>query len=120
MERKRIVRVKAQKVISCTGKKIVKFTFAAMLGVIMFSSCVAERAVSCQTQSAKAVLELCAQDGILDANGQRVMAQLDSINAPAARYMELVSECEEEDGFYDVIGGTDAYEKYCEVCYKNN
>lgn len=66
----------------------------------------------------KRLLDVCAQDGILDANGVRAYHNnMCSIN----QYKELISECMAEDNFWDTIGETDEwclYEYY--IMSENN
>lgn len=66
----------------------------------------------------KRLLDVCAQNGILDAKAQKMYHNnMHSIN----QYKELISECMAEDNFWDTIGETDEwclYEYY--IMSENN
>ena len=131
--KKKIIRrpAKAQKVISCTGNRIVRYTFALIVMLVTLCSC--ERGESYEGYSARYaewtrpnlpyesmyaqqkacvdVLNMCEHDGILDARGVEAYHRMSTID----EYVELIEECENEECFNDVIAGTDAYERYVEL-----
>ncbi len=123
--RKRIYRLAVVHVITCNGKRIVRYALASLCAIACLTSCIAQPSAAAETQdTAQTVLEvrndlevcerlldLCAEDGILDANGIKCYKRLQE-NPSVEAYMELITECEGEDCFYDTIGGTDAWESY--------
>lgn len=60
------------------------------------------------------VLNECVEARILDANGVAAYKRISQ--APSvAQYVELISECEQEDNFYDTVGEGDAWYDYCDL-----
>lgn len=58
------------------------------------------------------VLKLCITAELLDSADVETYLQITAAPS-AARYIELISECEAESTFYDTVGETDAYIDYC-------
>lgn len=57
------------------------------------------------------VLNECAECGVLDAKGVQAYNRLKTQKSVAA-YIELITECEQEENFYDTIGSGDAWCNY--------
>lgn len=57
------------------------------------------------------VLNGCVEAKVLDAKGVKCYKKLRSIHS-VARYIELITECECEDIFYDTVGESDAWYDY--------
>lgn len=66
---------------------------------------------SVQVSVCQAMLQECAECGILDASGVKCFQ---SINAHPSvnRYMELIDECTQEENFYDTVAEGDAWCDY--------
>lgn len=62
-----------------------------------------------------ALLERCAEDGILDGAGVVRFGELQRHPSELADYNALIDECAEEENFYDTVGGSDEYDNYVSV-----
>lgn len=69
---------------------------------------------SVQLAICEKVLDGCVEVKILDAKGVKCYKKLRSIRS-VARYIELITECESEDIFYDTVGETDAWCDYVDM-----
>lgn len=136
-----VIRRKAKKILTCAAKRITFYALVGIVALVGLSSCkgtgcedkTCERADIVQTpggdtlrfvgrwvpiqeyiqaRACEVVLDLCEYDGILDKAGAEAYHRMKD----SSQYIELIKECEKEDSFNDVIGGTDAYEHYLDVC----
>jgi hypothetical protein len=57
------------------------------------------------------LLDECVRDSMLDDKGAQMYHTIRK-NPSVERYIELISECEREDNFYDTIGEGDAWLDY--------
>lgn len=69
---------------------------------------------SVQISVCKALLNECAECGILDANGIKAFNGIKA-NPSVNRYMELIDECEQEENFGDTVAEGDAWCDYLQL-----
>lgn len=140
MKRVRIKKT-ASKIVSCCGREIVRYAFAAAL-VFNVAACdtpkpatnwdfgepsdsevwyayLCKRGPQADTcayklKACRVLLSQCAKDGILDARGKRAFDEI-SQRPSVSRYVALIEECVAEESFFDVVGETDAWAEYIEV-----
>lgn len=62
------------------------------------------------------LLNVCMEDSFLRGAGVERYKELQR-SPTIPEYMELISECCEEDGFYDVIASTDEWDRFVEYVY---
>lgn len=95
---------------------------ALMVGVSMACSCstpditpepatIMSDSVEHQLATCERLLDECVRDSMLDDNGVQMYHTIRK-NPSVERYIELISECEREDNFYDTIGEGDAWLDY--------
>lgn len=147
--KKKIIRrpVKAQKVISCTGTRIVRYSFALIVALVTLCSCEGGESYeeyaaryakwtrpdlpyeSIYTRGGQACSDTCAQQKacveVLSMCEQDGILDARGVEAyhrmnTVDEYAELIKECEGEECFNDMIAGTDAYERYVELVRNMN
>lgn len=64
-----------------------------------------------QLATCERLLDECVRDSMLDDNGVQMYHTIRK-NPSVERYIELISECEREESFYDTIGEGDAWLEY--------
>lgn len=66
-----------------------------------------------QLAACERVLDECVKANVLNNKGVDAYKRI-AAHPSVLRYIELITECESEEGFYDTIGSGDAWLEYCE------
>lgn len=102
--------VKALKTVLCAGALCVSF------GLIASARNVEEYRADeeCKALSVD-ILDDCAEYGLMTDGAAHTYDSLKACKrAPLEEYVRLVSKCADEAGFLDAVGGTDAWQEFCE------